>query len=209
MNLIIYCFKYLIKCFFVCLYAFKSNGNILSFVHPHIKLGTGVIIKPNVKVSKYLNEIGKYTFIHSGTTLDFVSKIGSFCSISRDVKIGLGAHPKNFLSTSPLFYSVERGLVSTSSYDTILDKGFTIIDDDVLISANVCILEGIHIGTGAIVGAGAVVTQDVPPYAIVVGVPAKIVGYRFDEKTCDGLLKEKWWELSIEEILIKSENWKK
>lgn len=191
----------------VWLYALKTNGRILSFVHFNTQLGNGVIIKSKVKVSKQLKIIGRHTFIHSGVVLDFVSEIGSFCSISRDVKIGLGSHPKKHLSTSPIFYSKERGLLSNSSYDTIEEKGFTIIENDVLISANACILEGIRIGTGAIVGAGAIVTHDIPPYAIVAGIPAKIIGYRFDKETCEMLLSEKWWTLPLEEIQEKSKDW--
>lgn len=203
MNLLSFCCKTIVKNIAIWLYALKTNGRILSFVHYNTKLGDGVIIKPNVKISKRLKVIGRHTFIHSGAVLDFVSEIGAFCSISRDVKIGLGSHPKNCLSTSPVFYSKERGMVNTTSYDTIKEKGFTVIEDDVLISANVCILEGIRIGTGAIVGAGAVVTRDIPPYAIVAGVPAKIVGYRFDKETCEVLLSEKWWDLPFEKIQKK------
>lgn len=207
MNLLSFCCKAIIKKISIGIYALKTNGRILSFVHFNTQLGYGVIIKPNAKISKQLKIIGRHTFIHSGVVLDFVSEIGAFCSISRDVKIGLGSHPKKYLSTSPLFYAKERGMISSSSYDTTEEKGFTIIEDDVLISANACILEGIRIGTGAIVGAGAVVTHDIPPYAIVAGIPAKIIGYRFDKETCEMLLSEKWWTLPLEEIQKKSKLW--
>lgn len=68
-------------------------------------------------------------------------------------------------------------------------KGAIIVDDDVWIGESAIIMAGVHIGRGAVIGAGAVVTKDVPPYAVAVGTPAKIVKYRFDHETIDKLLK--------------------
>jgi len=70
-----------------------------------------------------------------------------------------------------------------------------IIENDVWIGANSVIMPGVKVGNGAIIGANAVVTKDVPDYAIVGGVPAKIIKYRFDEKTISSLLELKWWDL--------------
>ena len=70
----------------------------------------------------------------------------------------------------------------------------THIGNDVWIGLNATILDGVTIGDGAIVAAGAVVTKDVPPYAVVAGVPAKIIKYRFTESQIDFLLKFRWWE---------------
>ena len=61
-------------------------------------------------------------------------------------------------------------------------------------------MEGIHISDGAIIGAGSVVTKDIPPYAIAVGVPAKVIKYRFTEEEIEQLLTKKWWESDVEEI---------
>ena len=72
--------------------------------------------------------------------------------------------------------------------------------DDVFIGANVTVLDGVTIGDGAVIGAGAVVVKDVPPYAIAVGVPAKVVKYRFDEWTIEALLEKQWWNGSEEEL---------
>ena len=76
------------------------------------------------------------------------------------------------------------------------------IGNDVWIGDNVFIKSGVKIGDGAVVGAGAVVTKDVPPYAVVVGVPARVIKYRFDEKTIAELLELKWWDLDAQ--IVKS-----
>ena len=76
----------------------------------------------------------------------------------------------------------------------------TIIGSDVWIGAHAQIKSGLTIGNGAVVAAGAVVTRDVPPYAIVGGVPAKVIRYRFDEKAIEALMSLKWWEWSDEKL---------
>lgn len=80
------------------------------------------------------------------------------------------------------------------------NRGDTIAGNDVWIGQNAAILPGVHIGDGAIIGANAVVSKDVPPYAIAVGNPAIVKKYRFDEETIDLLLKLKWWDKNIEEV---------
>jgi acetyltransferase-like isoleucine patch superfamily enzyme len=80
------------------------------------------------------------------------------------------------------------------------DYGITNIGNDVWIGDKVIVIGGITIGDGAVVGAGAVVTHDVPPYAIVAGVPAKVIKYRFDDEKIRKLLDLKWWDWSEEEI---------
>jgi acetyltransferase-like isoleucine patch superfamily enzyme len=131
------------------------------------------------------------------------TEIGSFCSIANDVIIGLGNHPIDLFSTSPIFYRVNNPLkIKLIKEDLKIEEYKNIkIENDVWIGARAIILDGVNIKTGAIIASGAVVTKDVPAYAIVAGIPAKIIKYRFNEKTCRDLLKSKWWEKNIDEIL--------
>lgn len=128
------------------------------------------------------------------------TKIGSFCSIAANVVIGAASHPVDWLSTHPIQYNgIFRDHFSTELNHNTGNQN-TIIGNDVWIGANVCIKEGVTIGDGAVIGAGAVVTKDVPPYAIMIGSPARILRYRFDESTIQRLLESKWWERDISEL---------
>lgn len=112
-----------------------------------------------------------------------VVQIGSFCSIAKEVAFIINnEHPLELLSTFP-FKTIVMGM-SVSEANA---KGDIIIHDDVWIGFRAIILSGVSIGQGAVVGAGAVVTKDVPPYSIVGGVPAKIIGWRFDESLRESL----------------------
>jgi len=107
----------------------------------------------------------------------------------------LSEHPTDIVSTSPKIY---RNIKSQDIRDVYSSP---IIGNDVWIGANAIILQGVTIGDGAIVAAGAVVTKDVPPYAIVGGVPAKVIKYRFPDSTIVKLLEIKWWDKPEEWIL--------
>jgi len=176
----------------------KINTN---FIMPNVILGKEVIIRSGCKVQNNIS-IGDYTSINENTQIDTNCKsIGKYCSISHGVKIGMGSHPIYHLSTSTVFYEQYRGYIDEQLFDEYEDKGFTIIGHDVLIGANAIIMAGISIGHGSVIGAGSIVTKDVSPYSIVAGNPAKVIKYRFDEKTIEELLKIKWWDKDIKDLV--------
>lgn len=155
--------------------------------------------------------IGRNTYIGSKTSLPNC-KIGRFCSISGNVQVISATHPADmFVSTSPVFYSVRKQcgntFVKTNKFDEMLsvDGKNAIIGNDVWIGKNAIIKGGVTIGDGAIVAMGAIVTKDVPPYAIVGGIPAKIIRYRFGPEQISKLLEFQWWNKN-EEWLKKNVN---
>jgi acetyltransferase-like isoleucine patch superfamily enzyme len=123
--------------------------------------------------------------------------IGNYCSIANNVAIGAAEHPYTRLSTSPQLY---RSVIKCGDGNGDA-RGKTVVGSDVWIGNNAVIKAGVRVGHGAVIGAGSVVTHDVPPYAIAVGSPAKIIKYRFDGATIERLLGMSWWEWSEEEII--------
>ncbi len=140
------------------------------------------------------SSIGAHTYIQRNSVITNAD-IGKFCSIAMGVSVGLAQHPTNFVSTHPAFFWGTKLIAKTYSRSEFSPFKRTTIGHDVWIGQNALIMSGVNIGTGAIIGAGAVVTKDVPDYAIVGGVPAKIIKYRFDEKIISSLLKTKWWDM--------------
>lgn len=130
------------------------------------------------------SNIGSYTYIGSNTYIT-KSNIGRYCSIANNVSIGQGEHPLGRISTSSKFY--------LDPWD-ILTAGTCEIASDVWIGVDAVILRGVSIGVGAVVAANAVVTKDVPAFAIVAGVPARLIRYRFTEEKQQLILASHWWE---------------
>ena len=156
------------------------------------KFGQYNTIYNNVRL--YEVELSDFSYVADGSQLTR-TRIGKFCSIGPNVKSGLGLHPSHtFVSTHPVFYSTRKqAQISFADKDYFQENVFSEIGHDVWIGANVLIMDGIRIGNGAIVAAGAVVTADVPDYAIVGGVPARILKYRFEEEI-KHLLESRWWD---------------
>lgn len=144
--------------------------------------------------------LGDWSYIAPNSNISNCS-IGKFCSIGPNFCCGLGMHPTQGLSTSPMFYSTagQNGM-SLCSEPKYRESEHTAIGNDVFVGANVTVLDGVTIGDGAVIGAGAVVTADIPPYAVAVGVPARVVKYRFPEETVESLLARKWWDGNMEEL---------
>jgi Acetyltransferase (isoleucine patch superfamily) len=174
----------------VSLFAFWDDASQIS---SKIYLAQGVNIGNSI--------IGDYTRIRQLSTLHHVN-IGKFCSFSRNVRIGLGGHPLNLISTNSIFYSENKTAIRNDWRCKISfnEHKPTKIGNDVWIGEFVTIVGGVNIGDGAVIATKSVVTKDVPPYAIVGGIPAKVIKYRFDEETIGALLQSKWWDLPDDEI---------
>jgi acetyltransferase-like isoleucine patch superfamily enzyme len=145
--------------------------------------------------------VGDYSYIGPSTRIDNTD-IGKFCSISWNCCIGLESHGLSSISTSPIFTEKYNGTGSTwlLKEPEKTQPTRSSIGNDVWIGVNAIILSGLQIGDGSVIGAGAVVTKDVPPYAIVGGTPAKVIGSRFPQDIVQKLLEKKWWDAPEDEI---------
>ena len=147
-------------------------------------------------------EKGCLTYIGKGTEVLFwdhleeyqsIVRIGKYCSIAANILFYVdGNHQYEHASTFPFY---ELGHNKDPRNKNGWGKGAPTVGNDVWIGNEAVILSGVHIGDGAVVGAHSVVTKDVPPYAIVVGNPARIVKYRFPEDLIQEYLAVKWWDL--------------
>ena len=172
-----------------------------------LRIGYLSLIK-NLKVGKFNTiyeyvslknvELNDYTYVSKHTEI-MNAKIGKFCSIGEQCKIGLGMHPSNFISTHPIFYSTLQQAQITFVKENNSDEYKMInIENDVWIGTRVMIMDGVSIKNGAIIAAGSIVTKDIPAYAIVAGIPATIIRYRFTKEECQKLENFKWWDKDIE-----------
>jgi len=161
-------------------------------------------IGPHVK-------IGAFSYMVSGYL--FATTLGRYCSIGEEVQIGRQNHPIDWVSTSPFLYLDNREIMPVSDKiaphlslqpyqhnEAPTKMRHTTIGNDVWIGHGAIINAGINISDGAIVAAGAVVTKDVPPYAIVGGNPAKIIRYRFDGETIRKLQEIEWWKYTPKQL---------
>lgn len=140
-------------------------------------LDDDVIIQNDVEIGRN-TYIGPWVFIFSHVS------IGRYVSIAAQTIIGGYEHEQTHFTTK----------------QAIFDQTKTVIGHDVWIGGKAVIKRGVTVGTGAIVGAGSIVTKNVPPYAVVVGNPARVIRYRFDDDTIYKLINSKWWELDADII---------
>ncbi|MCX4187624.1 CatB-related O-acetyltransferase [Methylophaga sp. OBS4] len=136
-------------------------------------------------------QIGAYSYIRSGSQILSVASIGRFCSIGRNVTLGLNPrnHPVSWVSTNSQF---------SQNYSRKIKP--LEIGHDVWIGHNAVIMAGITIGHGAVIGCDAVVTRNVAPYEIFAGNPAKKIRLRFPEDIVEQLLSTQWWEYEFSEL---------
>ena len=178
-------------------------------VHPIAGYDKEIYVKPTIKNPNII--VGDFTYIadsefesHVTHHYDFIGDkliIGKFCQIAAGVEFVMNGanHQMNAVSTFP-FYTLEGWNMKPPAAGDMPFKGDTVIGNDVWIGQNATILPGVHIGDGAIIGANSIVGSDIEPYTIVVGNPAEVIRYRFDEDLTELLLKFKWWDKPIEEI---------
>lgn len=187
-------------------------GIFKNLLNPRISLFS--VISANVEVDKTAfiyrgvkakhAKIGAHSYIASNTDIEN-AVIGKYCSIADHCRVGMSGHSLNYLSTSPIFTETVNALqdqwTEMNVFASKHEEETVIIGNDIWIGSHVLINGGVKIGNGACIAAGAVVVKDVPPYAIVGGVPAKVIRYRFSEDVIAKLEEVKWWNLS--EVVLK------
>ena len=195
---------------------------ILNYLYLKIKWHKKLIFSFSTKIARSsffegANKVCKKTSFNGtmgygsyiGANSSISGRIGRFTSIADRCNVIVGNHPykQPFVTTSPMFFSIRKQNGHTFANRQLFneakfaEQGYMIvIGSDCWIGHGVNFIGGIKRGDSAMVMANAVVTKDVPPYAIVGGVPATIKGYRFDDETIKFLLEKQWWNNSIEWI---------
>ena len=157
--------------------------------------------------SVFSGKMGFGSYMCGGCHMDAV--IGRFTSIGAEVRTSRGTHPVTypFATSSPFFFSLRKQSMGTFASKQCFDEILPIprIGNDCWICDRVLIVGGVHVGDGAVVLPGAVVTADVPPYAVVGGVPASIKKYRYSDDTVKWLLSVKWWDKPLDWLQSHSE----
>ncbi len=189
--------------------SFKSylKNIYLKLTHQGLALGSGCIVSQvtfgrNVRlgneVTALASDIQDYTYIGNHAVVSNTS-IGRFCSIASEVHIGVGSHPTSvWVSTHPIFYLAKPEI----GWDLLPanirpESQRTVIGSDVWLGTRATIKDGVSVGDGAVIGAGAVVTQDVEPFGIYVGIPAKLLRYRFAPQDIAFLKALRWWDKDL------------
>lgn len=187
----------------------NNNEEIYSNISPRSSISKDAFLEHPIKISDFVeinsnSRVGAFTELTTGVAVHKNVDVGRYCSIARYADIGAGDHPMQYLSTHSFVYKSQlfdhHPVYRDIPHSPWNPYSPTIIGNDVWVGAKATIRNGTTIGDGAIVAAGAVVVKDVPPYAIVGGIPARIIRYRFDAETIAELLALRWWDLPLETI---------
>lgn len=149
------------------------------------------VLTDNIEMQKFVTINGCRLFARTGKI-----KIGSFTSIGPNTVIQEAFHRKKGISTYHMWQNVFLGDVMQD----IESKGDIEVEEDVWVGANSVILSGVKIGRGSIIGAGSIVTKNIPSYSIAAGNPANVIKTRFSPKVIQALEELKWWQLSTDQL---------
>ena len=150
-------------------------------------------------------DVGRYTYTGMNTVMMHAT-VGAFCSIAWGVTVGGGEHDYRRITQHSFLYD-EWSKISSSQHEEGTYNRFApplVIGSDVWIGATAVVLRGINVGDGAVIGANATVTEDVEPFSIVAGSPAKKIGQRFPDDLIDELVELKWWDWPADKLQAAS-----
>ncbi len=194
---------------------YENTGTAPAYLHGIMRLNPGArIIKSTIRGPLFLNknsqvgpdvDVGKYSGMNESC---FIARatMGAFCAIGARTAINPFNHPSDWLSINEFQYH-PNSFDWVDEYNDFVRLERTpdmfkhvTVGNDVWTGHNVNVMAGVSVGDGAIIAAGSVVTKDVPPYAVVAGVPATIKRFRFPERTVERLLRLKWWDLELSQL---------